>query len=300
MPAIKEQVIQKSWTDRYVEVLLAGDKRGAIEFVDRQLAKGVPVLDLYTKIFTSALERVGELWCAGHISVADERLATEITLSAMERLRAVIKLPRRLSNRILILCIEGEQHYIGARMVADLFEMEGWDVDFLGPNVPTSALPAIILQRRPRLVGLSVTLPQNKRDIGALIDEMARLTFRPALLLGGQSVSVNDVWTSKKLTIRVAANALDGLYMTREFIRPDHSHAVLEDYLEKLGLTVRRLRNDAGWTQQQLATATGLTRAYVVAVEGGKQNVTMDVVVRLANALGVEPDHLFAATREMV
>ena len=61
-----------------------------------------------------------------------------------------------------------------------------------------------------------------------------------------------------------------------------------------MGRRVRDLRQQAGWTQEQLAKATRLTRAYIVAVEGGKQNVSMDVVIRVANGLGVAPDQLLA------
>jgi transcriptional regulator with XRE-family HTH domain len=47
-----------------------------------------------------------------------------------------------------------------------------------------------------------------------------------------------------------------------------------------------------GWTQENLATVTKLTRAYLVSVEGGKENITLDVVVRIANALNVPPNQL--------
>lgn len=256
------------------------------------------MLDFYLKLFTPALQRVGELWSAGDISVADERLATEITMTIMDRLRLAMKRRRRLSDRILISCVEGERHYVGARMVADLFQMEGWQVDFLGPDVPTRALATMVLQRRPRLVGLSVTLPQNKLPIGDVINEVARLKAPPVVLLGGQSASVNDNWKRWNLTIKVAPSALVGLKIARQLLRPENPRALLEGYLKQLGLIVRRLRNEAGWTQQQLAKATGLTRAYVVGVEGGKQNVTMDVVIRLANALGITPDRFFETTNE--
>jgi DNA-binding XRE family transcriptional regulator len=55
---------------------------------------------------------------------------------------------------------------------------------------------------------------------------------------------------------------------------------------------VRHLRLKKGWTQEQLAETAGVTRVCIVAVEGGKQNVSMDIVIRLANALGVLPEHL--------
>lgn len=297
-PAKKERVIDNAWTERYLQAALSGDKREAVKIMDELLEKGVPIVDLYLKVLTPALERVGELWCVGDIGVADEHLATEITISVMERLRSAIKRTARLSDRVMISCIEGERHYVGARMVADFFQMDGWRVDFLGPDVPTSALSAMIVQRRPQLVGLSVTMAQNKRHVSDMIDELARLEFRPVLLLGGQSVLANDVWENGELTIKFASNAMIALKMARELLRPEHPRALLEDYLAKFGLTVRRLRHEAGWTQQQLAKATDLTRAYVVAVEGGKQNVTMDVVIRIANALGVTPDHLFEGANE--
>ncbi|MCM3900770.1 MAG: helix-turn-helix domain-containing protein [Pyrinomonadaceae bacterium] len=69
---------------------------------------------------------------------------------------------------------------------------------------------------------------------------------------------------------------------------------MLDAYLKEFGSQVRQLRSQSGWTQQRLAELTGLTRAYIVSVEGGKQNVSLDVVVRVANALGVMPERLLA------
>jgi transcriptional regulator with XRE-family HTH domain len=65
-----------------------------------------------------------------------------------------------------------------------------------------------------------------------------------------------------------------------------------------LGRRIRELRTHKGWTQRHLAVATRLTRAYIVAVEGGKQNVTLDVVVRIANALAVGPEQLLAGPKQ--
>jgi hypothetical protein len=37
-----------------------------------------------------------------------------------------------------------------------------------------------------------------------------------------------------------------------------------------------------------------------VAVEGGKQNVSMDIVVRLANALGISPENLLVGDDDSI
>ena len=85
---------------------------------------------------------------------------------------------------------------------------------------------------------------------------------------------------------------IEGVRLAKKILAPDRPKAILSDYLRELGRRVRELRQKAGWTQEQLAKATRLTRAYIVAVEGGKQNVSMDVVIRVANGLGVAPDQL--------
>jgi transcriptional regulator with XRE-family HTH domain len=61
-----------------------------------------------------------------------------------------------------------------------------------------------------------------------------------------------------------------------------------------LARRVRELRTRRGWTQEQLAEATKVTRVCIVAIEGSKQNVSMDILVRLANALNVAPEHLLS------
>ncbi len=85
-----------------------------------------------------------------------------------------------------------------------------------------------------------------------------------------------------------------GVRLAKKILAPERPKAILADYLKELGRRVRDLRQKAGWTQEQLAKITRLTRAYIVAVEGGKQNVFMDVVIRVANGLGVAPDQLLA------
>jgi transcriptional regulator with XRE-family HTH domain len=61
---------------------------------------------------------------------------------------------------------------------------------------------------------------------------------------------------------------------------------------EKLGATVRRLREQAGISQEELADRSGLHRTYVGSVERGERNVSLDNVVRLAKALRTSASEL--------
>ncbi|ROO62604.1 helix-turn-helix protein [Micromonospora sp. Llam0] len=55
----------------------------------------------------------------------------------------------------------------------------------------------------------------------------------------------------------------------------------------ELGRSVRELRERRGWSQTQLATASGMTQSAVARFEAGGTVPTLVVLERLAAALGV-------------
>lgn len=290
--ANKKSIIDmKPYQQGYVRALLAGDNDAAGAIVHELIAKRAKVADVYLEVLSPAMFHIGELWCDGKVNVAQEHLATQITLGQMDKLRLIQNVPRFLSHRVMVCCVEGEHHCIAARMAADLFQMEGWQVDFLGPDVPTASLIEIVSARRPNLLALSATLQSNLRRTRALINKVKRLPDAPYIIVGGQA-ALGDKSENKLQGIETAINVIEGVRLAKKILAPDRPKAILSDYLRELGRRVRELRQKAGWTQEQLAKATRLTRAYIVAVEGGKQNVSMDVVIRVANGLGVAPDQL--------
>ena len=62
----------------------------------------------------------------------------------------------------------------------------------------------------------------------------------------------------------------------------------------RFGYTLRRLREQRGYSQEELAERAGLHRNYVGGVERGERNVGLENIVRLAAALSVRPAELFA------
>ena len=281
-----------SYQQRYLQALLDGDRDDASSIVSELIPKRARVADIYLQILAPAMFQIGELWCDGKVNVAQEHLATQITLEQMDKLRLIQSIPRSLSYRVMVCCVEGEQHFIGAKMAADLFQMEGWQVDFLGPNVPTPALIEIVSARRPNLLALSITMETNRRRTQTLVKKIRKLPAAPYIIVGGRAAVGVHSGRNKFPGIETATTVIEGVRLAKKILLPDRPKAILADYLRELGRRVRDLRRQAGWTQEQLAKVTRLTRAYIVAVEGGKQNVSMDVVIRVANGLGVAPDQL--------
>jgi methanogenic corrinoid protein MtbC1 len=144
--------------DRYVAAQLASDRSAALRLIlDEGLGQGLAVPDLYRAI-EAAQHRIGVLWQENRISVAQEHVATAISQLVLAHLYP--ELPREPPNgkQVLVACVEGEQHDMGARVAADFFEMAGFDVRFLGASVPRDALLAMIRDSAPDLLLLSATM----------------------------------------------------------------------------------------------------------------------------------------------
>jgi DNA-binding XRE family transcriptional regulator len=147
--------------------------------------------------------------------------------------------------------------------------------------------------RRPHLVALSIRTSSGLDHARCVVGELSTLPDGPKILLGGQAMTRNE-WPSDG-TCAVARNVVEGQQLARKLLKDGRPKAVLKEYLIGLGRRVRDLRNKRGWTQEQLAESARLTRVSIVAVEGGKQNVSMDVVLRLANSLGTSPEDLLSS-----
>lgn len=64
------------------------------------------------------------------------------------------------------------------------------------------------------------------------------------------------------------------------------------DSRQVVGKNVRRIREELGLSQEQLAFEAELHRTYISGVERGVRNPTVLVIDRLAEALRVEPFEL--------
>jgi transcriptional regulator with XRE-family HTH domain len=69
----------------------------------------------------------------------------------------------------------------------------------------------------------------------------------------------------------------------------------MDDWRAIVGKNVRRFRQGADMTQEQLAFAAEIDLTYVGGIERGKRNPSVLVLVRIAAALGTEPAELLKA-----
>jgi len=170
------------------DALLTACPSVARAVVDCTLRAGASPEALYAEVMAPALHDVGRRWEAGQTSIARERLATTMTESLLAEIagRATPKPPN--GRRAVVACVDEERHAVGARMVADLLEAQGWEVGFLGADVPADALCDHVEDVRPALVALSVAMPANLRAAATTIDLLRALRPRPFVAIGGSAL----------------------------------------------------------------------------------------------------------------
>ena len=182
---------------QYHEAILEGDRSRAESLILTAHQDGVTVPHLYEHILAPAQARLGWMWHRGEITVADEHFGSAITQTLMAQLRQHFHRSSPKGRTVVATSTPGDLHEIGLRMVADLFEIDGWDVIYLGANTPTNDVIELLERRPPDLVALSVNTALTLRDAGELIEkvrENAKIA-KTKILIGGPPLrAVTDLW----------------------------------------------------------------------------------------------------------
>jgi methanogenic corrinoid protein MtbC1 len=170
---------------RFVQAILSGERRAALAIAVAALEQGAQIEDLYADVFQDALYEVGRLWEAHAISVAQEHMATAVTQFVMAHVFARIDSVAATRGLALMTGVPGELHHVGALMVSDMLEARGWQVQFLGSDLPIASIIDAIAATQPRLLGISVTMAANRQQATRLIDQARLAVDGLRVVVGG-------------------------------------------------------------------------------------------------------------------
>ncbi len=140
----------------WIEACLAFDERRAEAILNQAFAYYSPE-DVCFDLLQKGLVEIGDGWYEGRVSVQQEHFTSALAMRRLDSLLAATPPPTR-AGRILVGCPPGEGHTFSPMMVTLLLRRRGWDVIYLGADVPTNRLQATIDRTRPDLVVFSAHL----------------------------------------------------------------------------------------------------------------------------------------------
>jgi methanogenic corrinoid protein MtbC1 len=175
--------------DKYLSALLQGKRALAHEFCFQFIEDGHSIKELYEEIMKPALYEVGKLWEHNKISVATEHLATAISEGILNSLYTSIIPWQYNGKKVVLACVEKEEHQVGIKMVADVFEMNQWESFYLGTGFPSSELIKYIKDLKPDLIGISLSVYFNFSNLKQMLNDFKAEFPHTDILVGGQALS---------------------------------------------------------------------------------------------------------------
>ncbi|MEU5715326.1 cobalamin-dependent protein [Streptomyces sp. NPDC020403] len=146
--------------DRLWAAVTARDEHAAAEVVFTALEDGIDAETALLDVIAPVQARVGAEWAANRLGVAQEHAASAIAervIAALAHHPAVRTAPRL--GRVAVACVDQEWHVLPARLLAEVLTLRGWQVDFLGAQVPTPHLISHLHTYGADVVALSSSIP---------------------------------------------------------------------------------------------------------------------------------------------
>ena len=186
------------YKDDFLNSLLVGNIGECHKIVKEFRKSNSSIIVLYEKIFKDSLYTIGKMWEYNKISVAIEHMSTSIIEGLMNELLPEIISLERKNKKVIVSCVENEEHQVGGKMVADIFEKNSWDTQYLGANTPMVELVRFCDLVKPDLICLSLSVYTNIQVLLKEITQLRIVTNVP-ILIGGQALRNIGTSLSAKL-----------------------------------------------------------------------------------------------------
>ncbi|MEO1583675.1 MAG: cobalamin-dependent protein [Planctomycetota bacterium] len=127
----------------FLKTVLEGKRQLATKMLVDVVRGGADLSEIYEQVLLPVESEIGTMWHLGEVSIPEEHAATEAIRGAMAVLSHdayANSSPEPKPGAVLVGAVEGDQHDIGVRAVADIIEVAGYTAVYLGANVPTRDL----------------------------------------------------------------------------------------------------------------------------------------------------------------
>jgi len=142
---------------------------------------------LLERLLVPLMRRIGDLWHQGTLRPIHEHMASSAVRSFLGSLQGAYD-PEISAPHVVVTTPARQRHELGALLAAATAAGEGWQVTYLGPDLPPEEIAAAALQKGARAVALSITYPP---DDPMLMDDLRRLRrlldAQTALIVGGRA-----------------------------------------------------------------------------------------------------------------
>ncbi len=194
-PAEAARPHPSTMTPELLAGLLADGDDELAAWVLRDTLAERPRAEVYDGILREAMNLVGERWVSGQWTVAEEHLASQTLLRALDAVRPGLGPEGRVGPLAVLAGVAGERHMIGLVCLEHILQESDWTVANLGADVPVDDLAGFVARNEVALVALAATDPARRPVVVETVAAVraARPTERPLpVIVGGRLANDPD------------------------------------------------------------------------------------------------------------
>jgi DNA-binding transcriptional MerR regulator/methylmalonyl-CoA mutase cobalamin-binding subunit len=142
---------------------------------------------LIERLLVPLMRRIGDLWHQGALRPIHEHMASSVVRSFLGSMQGAYH-PEISAPHVVVTTPARQRHELGALLAAATAAGEGWQVTYLGPDLPPEEIAAAALQKGARVVAISITYPPDDPMLTEDLRRLRRLLdARTAIIVGGRA-----------------------------------------------------------------------------------------------------------------
>ena len=182
-----------------------------------------PLEDVFLSLVQPTMIEIGEQWHQGKLSVTTEHFATQFI---RRKLSALFNAYNITDGRGLVIvgCAPSEQHDLGALLISVFLVRHGWQVIYLGPEVPLPDLLDSVQRLQPDMVMMAASTTETALqllDVGRAITALPSPT--PQFGYGGRAFNLNPALAERMPGRFLGQNAQDAVDAVADLVGNGHT-----------------------------------------------------------------------------
>jgi DNA-binding transcriptional MerR regulator len=158
--------------EQWIDACLTYDEQRAEQLLNQAFGLFTPET-VAVELLQRAVAQIGEGWYRGEVTVQQEHFCSSLVVRRLEALVMAAPPPLR-PGRILAACPPEEHHVIGLLLLTLLLRRRGWEVVYLGADVPIGQLEATVSVIQPQLVVMAAQLLHTAAALGEAAQVLQR------------------------------------------------------------------------------------------------------------------------------
>lgn len=171
----------------YIEHCIEAVKNLNAHELEKELYKALvdyPQFKFIDTIVAPLLDIIGNMWKTGEIRILHEHIATAVIRKFLNTLIDNNSITTNAPS-ILIATPKGQLHELGALLVGVIASSDGWNVTYMGPDLPGEEIAAAIEKLNPKIVALSIVYPSDDFTLDKEMLKLQRLLNKNAVIIAG-------------------------------------------------------------------------------------------------------------------